>query len=477
MRIVSAGAAMAITVLLLWSGPSALAASTWESRQVEMVKEADSLLSVSCPTPAICVAVGTRGTIVTSTNPGAGASAWRRETVAPGAHVGTGWGAPDRTSPGAFESVSCPTITMCAAVTFAGDFYASGDPQGGAVTWRATDLDGDGADTNLRGVSCPDPTFCVALAAGGEGGGNEGGRIFAIHNPLTASIGVVPTQLPGAPDLQSVSCPSLELCIGVASGGRILVSTNPSNGAPIWRDLGTPGGPGDLEAVECPDSSLCLAGNAAGNVLSSTNPTASTPDWRKVNTGPSVPITGISCPTPSRCAAVDNNGDVVVSRDPTGPLGSWTVTNLIPFPPAGSEGRPFNAFFGISCPTADFCAAVASQGKIFTSVNPFDVDETRPSGQRRGPQRPRMRIVRHDHFAKQASTRGAGSRVTFRLRPYGRARGFLCSLDRRRFRPCRSPLRIYTKVGTHMLRAKAIGATGLRGPVARHRFAIRNPNR
>lgn len=442
-----------------------------------MVKEADNLFGVSCPTPAFCVAVGTRGTIVTAANPEAGAAAWRRDTVVPGPHAGTGWGEPDRTSPGAFESVSCPTVAMCAAVTFAGDFYASGNPGGGAGTWRAVDLDGDGADTNLRGVSCPNPAFCVAVAAGGGGDGNESGRIFAIHNPLAAAIGVVPVRHQGAPDMQSVSCPSLDFCIGVASEGRILVSADPSSAAPTWRSLGAPGGPGDLEAVECPDSALCLAGNAAGNVLSSVNPTASTPDWRKVDTGPSVPITGISCPTRSRCAAVDNNGDVIVSRDPVAAFGSWAVTNLIPFSPAGSPGRPFNAFFGISCPAVDFCAAVAARGKVFTSTNPFDIDETPSGGKRGGPKRPRMRIVRHDHFAKQASTRGAGSRVTFRLRPYGRAYGFLCSLDRRRFRPCRSPLRIYAKVGSHVLRARAIGATGLRGPVARHRFKIRNANR
>ena len=91
----------------------------------------------------------------------------------PGPHVGTAPGEPDRTSPGGFESVSCPTAGMCAAVTYAGDLYASGDPAGGASTWHATDLDGDDADTHLKSVSCPTTTFCVAVADGIRTGWRE----------------------------------------------------------------------------------------------------------------------------------------------------------------------------------------------------------------------------------------------------------------------------------------------------------------
>ena len=165
--------------------------------------------------------------------------------------------------------------------------------------------------------------------------------------------------------------------------------------------------------------------------------------------------------------------DVVVSIDPTGLPGSWSATNLIPFPPGGSQGLPFNALFEVSCPSVDFCAAVGSRGMIFTSGNPFDVEEARGGIRRGGPKRPRMKILRSDNFRRQSWTKGAGSRVTFRLRPHGRARGFICRLDGRRFRRCKSPLRIYAKVGRHVLRARAIGVTGLKGPVATNRFAIR----
>ncbi|HET6998753.1 MAG TPA: hypothetical protein VFI03_09195 [Solirubrobacterales bacterium] len=483
MRIVrfsATGLATVTAAMLLFADSPALAVATWESRQVEVgAREGDGLFGVSCPTASLCVAVGNRGTIVTSGQPDGGAHGWRSETVTPGVYVGTAAGEPDRTSPGTFEAVSCPTAGMCAAVTYAGDFYATGDPAGGASTWRAADLDGDGDDVRLKSISCPTPAFCVAVAARGFGAldANGGGKIVAIRDPLSASISPVQVQLDESLDLQAVSCASLELCIAVANQGRIVISTNPGATTPGWKEIGTPGGPGDLEAVDCPDPNLCLAGNARGNVLSSIDAHTGAPRWREANTGPSVPITGISCPTVSRCAAVDNNGNVSVSTNPTGPVGSWSATNLIPFPSAGSQGLPFNAFFGVSCPSVDFCAAVGSQGMIFTSGNPFDVGADRGGEGRSGPKRPRMKILHSDNFVRQSQANGSGSRVTFRLRPYGRVRGFICSLDGRRFHRCGSPLRIYAKVGLHILRARAIGMTGLKGPVAKDRFSIRGRGR
>jgi hypothetical protein len=459
--------------LLIQADSSALAAATWQSRQVPVgIKErGDSLFGVSCPTVSFCVAVGSRGAIVTSGEPGGGPGAWRSETAQPGPYVGTELGE-DRTSPGTFESISCPTTGMCAAVTQAGDFYASADPAGGAATWHATDLDGEGDDTHIKGVSCPTETFCVAVAAGsGQTGTGGGGKIIAIANPLAASTSSTQVQLDDSLELQAIACSSPAFCIAVANKGRIVVSTSPAASAPTWRDIGTPGGPGDLAAVDCPGASFCLAGNARGNVLSNTDASVST-GWQGINTGPSVPITGISCPSASRCVAVDNNGDVAVSTNPAGPAGSWSATNLIPFLPSGSQGQPFNALFAVSCPSAGFCAAVGSRGTILTSANPFDVEEVRGGKGPRGPKRPRMKIVRGDRFARQSHTKKAGSRVTFRLRPYGRVRGFECNLDHRGFKRCKSPLRIYAKLGAHVLRARAIGLTGLKGPIAKHRFKI-----
>jgi hypothetical protein len=363
---------------------------------------------------------------------------------------------------------------MCAAVSYSGDFYASADPAAGSSTWHATDLDGDESDIHLKGVSCPTTTLCVAVAAGGSGSLGPGGRVFGIAMPGTAFPIVTQVRLDESLDLQAVSCAAASFCLAVARRGRMATGAAPGSEGAAWRDLGAPGGATDLESVACPTARLCLAGDAGGNVLSDPEAGAGGP-WREANTGPSVPITDISCPIPSACAGVDNNGDVIVSGDPTGPTGSWTANSLIPFSGGGAQGPPLNALFGLSCPDLAFCAAVGAGGVIFTGRDPFaSGPEGGPrGGPTRGPRRPRLRILRGDHFRRQASTRGAGSRVTFRLRPFGRSRGFLCRLDRRRFHRCRSPLRIYARVGVHVLRARAIGVGGLRGPVARARFTIK----
>ena len=463
-----------IIACLLQAGLAA--AATWDSRQVQVGdRESDSLFGLACPSASLCVAGGSQGTIVTSRNPAGGADAWQSQAVSPGDYVGADRNSPDRNSPGVFEAVSCPSVSMCAAVTIVGDFYSTGDPAGGASTWRATDLDPPGTYMFLRGLSCPSPALCVAVSSGSLGaqGADSGASLVSVRDPLAASPAWVRVQMDESLNLQAVSCPSVDFCVAVGRQGRAVVSTNPGGPLPVWSEIAMPA-PGDLDSVTCPRATLCLAGNARGNVLSSTNAGAARPTWRTANTGPSVPISGISCPQTNRCLAVTNNGDVAVSVDPTGPTGSWSATNLIPHRVIGDRGQPFNAFFAASCPTVDFCAAVGSGGLIFTSHDAFEVANAPGGGAtRRGPRRPRMRILLSDNFRKQSLTRGRGAWVTFRLRPFGRVRGFVCRLDRRRFQPCRSPLRIRAKLGRHVLRARAIGMTGQRGPAARRRFAIR----
>jgi hypothetical protein len=60
-----------------------------------------------------------------------------------------------------------------------------------------------------------------------------------------------------------------------------------------------------------------------------------------------------------------------------------------------------------------------------------------------------------------------------RFHSVGRAYGFLCSFDGRRLRPCRSPEHYRVDhTGTHIFRVRAIGSTGLKGPLTRERIEI-----
>jgi hypothetical protein len=63
--------------------------------------------------------------------------------------------------------------------------------------------------------------------------------------------------------------------------------------------------------------------------------------------------------------------------------------------------------------------------------------------------------------------------MRFRFYANAKVRGFLCRLDKQPIRRCQSPKR-YRRVptGRHVFRVRAIGVTGLRGPVALEHFRV-----
>jgi hypothetical protein len=426
------------------------------------------ILGISCPSAKLCVAVGELDKVLSSTNPTAGPSAWRE--VQPTGEAETDcqdhWMPPCRDPKDRrIRSVSCPSAGLCVAVTFEGYVYSSTDPTGSADDWRVADLDGDGRDTHLMSVSCPTVSLCVAVS----GERNTSGKVLTSTNPTGGAAAWTVTQLDPELGLRGVSCGTPTLCVAVAQQGRLLVSTNPTGGVSAWRELETPGGPGDLQGISCAETVLCVAGNAAGNLLSSTNPTAAS-SWEEANGGVSVEVTGVSCLPTRQCVAVDNNGDVLTSSDPTRGRGSWSVTRLIPYEqPANEHEFPLNGLFDVSCVSTSFCALAASDGRIYTSTNPFAVPK--PTGsdpgkrRKRGPRRPRVEIADFTLPSRGALRKGRG-RVMVRFFANGPVRRFECRVNRRRFRPCRSPQRFRVgKKGTYAIRIRAIGVTGLPGPV------------
>jgi hypothetical protein len=220
---------------------------------------------------------------------------------------------------------------------------------------------------------------------------------------------------------------------------------------------------------------LCVAGNAGGNLLSSTNPTAVS-SWGEADGGVSVQVTGVSCLPTGQCVAVDNNGDVLTSSSPTGGGSAWSVTRLIPYvQPPGEHEEPLNGLFGVSCSSSSFCAVVGADGRIFTSTDPFAAPsptdgDPRKGKRRRGRKRPRVTIARLLLPTPEALRANRG-RVVARFFANGPVRRFECRINHHRFRPCRSPkgFRVARK-GTYAIRIRAVGRTGLRGPVAVKRF-------
>jgi hypothetical protein len=429
------------------------------------------LLGISCPSTSLCIAVGELDTIVSTTNPTGGAAAWHqaKPTGEANSDCHAHWNPPcpspqDRR----IRGVSCPSAQLCVAVTGEGYVYSSANPTGSGDAWQVADIDGTGRDTHLLGISCPTASLCVAVS----GERYTSGKILTSTNPTGGASAWTVTQLDESLDLRGISCGTPALCVAVAEQGRLLVSTNPTGGASAWTEVGTPGGPGDLQGVSCAATVFCVAGNAGGNLLSSTNPAVAS-SWRELDGGSSVQVTSVSCLTSRQCVAVDNNGDVMASTDPTGKSGDWSLTNLIPYvEPASELDEPLNGLFGVSCVSSAFCALVAADGQIFTNTDPFadPAGPSKSSGRHKKKlKRPKVTIAKLK-LPSRRELREHRAHAIARFYANGPVRHIECKVDRRHFHRCHSPSRFRIGKGTHALRIRAVGVTGLRGPVAVKHF-------
>ncbi len=260
--------------------------------------------------------------------------------------------------------------------------------------------------------------------------------------------------------------------------GEILSSSAPLGGA--WQQVQTPEVPGNLFDVDCASPVLCVSGNPLGGLLVSTEPAGPSTAWPRTAGGGTVQITGVDCASASACVAVDNNADVLTSTDPAGGPGEWTFTNLIPYTQIDGTFAS-NAMWGVSCPSISFCAIAAADGQIFTSEDPFTPSATpvgkkkAPGKRHRGPKRPRTQIARGPVGPQEFSGRKFVARFRFYARGRASVRGFLCEMDDRRMRPCHSPNVFRVGVGHHRFRVRAIGWSGLKGPISKAFFRTCRP--
>ena len=456
---------LAALALLPVSGATA---APWARVQLPGTGGKVFLLGVSCPSRDLCVAVGTNNLIASSTNPTGDAGAWNVVYGGDGPSPYIPDNAPF-ISGRQIEDVSCPSTGLCVAVTNQGDVYSSTRPTGPGGEWEVTPLDGKGRNVHLEGVSCPTVSLCVAVT----GGRNDSGKVFTSTDPTGGAAAWRMVQLDESLDLRAVSCGTPSFCAAVGDEGRVVTSTDPTGDASAWTVVGAPGGPGSLRGVTCVATSLCLSGNEGGNLLSSTNPTGGLSSWKAVSVDSSVQITGAFCPSASACLSVDNNGNLLSSTNPTGGASAWSLTNLVPYRQPAGNALEGNGLFGVACPSSSLCVVTGALGQIFSSTTPFAAASGpgKQAGGRR-PKRPRVRIAKiRLPFRKQIEA-GTG-RVMIRFYANGKVRRFACKLDRRPFRPCRSPKRYPVGIGKHVFKVRATGVTGLKGPVTRATFKIR----
>ena len=238
---------------------------------------------------------------------------------------------------GNLRSVSCPSASFCMAVDESGS---------NALRWNGTgwsapvSIDSAGTRVELTSVSCASPKFCAAV--------DTLGRVMTWNGRSWSRPDAVDVRGAG---LTSVACPSGSFCVAVDGDGNAVRWNGASWTAPERIDNSG----SSLKAVSCASASFCAAGDWNGNVLTfnGTRWTAPDPvDPTTASTGGG--IGAMSCPTSSFCVALDWEGGSVTWNG-----ANWTLDGA--FDPDGAGG-----LMSLSCPSATFCTAVDGSGDYLT---------------------------------------------------------------------------------------------------------------
>jgi PASTA domain len=263
-----------------------------------------------------------------------------------------------------FESISCPSESLCVGTDWNAQMISSTNPTGGPDAWKVVFVGGGGnVSALIVDVSCPSDSLCVAFS--------DNGYVLTSTNP-TGGADAWSIALVGGGGVRSVSCASVSLCVAVDESGNVITSTNPTGGSGAWTVTQLSGIEDRLYGVSCVPGPQCVVSSIeSGEVATSTNPTGGAGAWSAYSLNPeevTTRISDLSCPSASLCVAVGDkqlSGTefipiVLTSTNPTGGAGTWNVT--------GATGE--NYMFAVSCPTTPFCVAGGEFRHMLTTDNP-----------------------------------------------------------------------------------------------------------
>jgi hypothetical protein len=259
-------------------------AGAWSVDNVNEGGGGTHLIGVSCPSPALCVAVSggsnnsNGGKVLTSTDPTSG-----------------NWETVQLSSSLDLRGVSCGTPSLCVAVAREGRIFVSTDPTGGASAWREAGTPGGPGD--LEGVACVSTLLCAA--------GNLTGNILTSTDPAGGSASWRETNAGGSVQVTGVSCPTASRCVAVDNNADVLTSSDPTGGAGSWHfENLVPFRPTENEAelepprnalfgASCASTSLCALVGIDGRVFTATDPFSapSAPPGRRGRKAPRRPRT------------------------------------------------------------------------------------------------------------------------------------------------------------------------------------------
>jgi hypothetical protein len=347
----SAGAQF--TLAESWNG------STWRIEPTPNPNPADArlrrLISVSCPSPSACTAVGeytdSAGAQVTLAESWNG-STWRIEPTPN----------PAGANPSRLLGVSCTSASSCTAVGsygFGGFGMLTLAEVWDGSTWTIEPTPNPTGPqvSSLSAVSCTTASACTAVGSSIFPGGSNV-PLAERWDGSTWAIQTTPSQL-FLTDLRSVSCTSASACTAV--GHSLEPFGGPSPQAPPFAE----GWDGSSWAIEPPPSGNWAFPNGAF-------------------------LEGVSCTSASRCVAVGGTAQAGTFAQ------IWDGTSWVVQPTPNPSGFPSNNLFAVSCASAAACTAVGRSadqtgGTIVTlaegfTTEPTSKDECKNGGWRNFPQ-------------------------------------------------------------------------------------------
>ena len=275
--------------------------------------------------------------------------------IAQPAAAATGWSAPRAidqieplTQPFTGEA-SCPSTALC-VVAGVDAVDTSTHPGAGPRAWHTTLLPGS---VRISTISCPSVNECI-----GSGGFD---RLTVSTDPTGGPRAWRSVPLSRAvTEVNDLDCADPGFCMLVGSGARIAWSTRPVEGRAAWH-LGRVRGGGDLMSVSCPSRTLCVAAADDGNLAVSTDPLGGARTWRVVHLDVHSVSLGVVCPSIRLCVASDGQGGLLTSTDPAGGRRSWRPITLIHG--RGDLDTPV-------CPSVSFCIVDNGRRTVWTATDP-----------------------------------------------------------------------------------------------------------
>ncbi len=341
---------------------------------------------VACPSAALCVLADAHGRVGATTDPTGPASSWMLSAL-----------------PGVDNlSISCPTAALCVGLDSAGRLLTAVNPTRPHARWQLTHVYAQpGFEHETYELTCGSAALCIGLDETAGGHGETAATQITSMRPrakswhaaendalsLSTSLSCVGSRLcvavgqqgidtstrPTNPSrwigayvdsghLNSISCPSIHLCVAVDYRGNVASSIHPAR-KHSWKvthvDTTSPivagvGPQSSFYAISCPTRRLCVALDNGGNIFTSTHPTGPASAWKHVHVGNYFSSSTLSCASASLCVAIDELGNVVESTNPAGSKRAWTAIHI--------DGD--NTLTSISCPTAKLCFASDTSGNI-----------------------------------------------------------------------------------------------------------------